>query len=75
MINFVLLRMLLVSVIGTAPGDEASREITRGMLVSEDEASFVIKEKDKKKRKERGEQFPVGVLTVTAAVLPCSSRP
>lgn len=57
MINFALLHMLPISVIGTAPGDKASREITQGMLVSEDEASFLIKEKGKKREKKGGSSF------------------
>lgn len=40
------------------------------MLVSEDEPSFLIKKK-KRERKERGEQFPVGVLTVPEAGQSC----
>lgn len=42
------------------------------MLVSEDEASFLIKKKKKKReRRERGEQFPVGILTLRELGQPC----
>lgn len=77
MINFALLRMLLISVIGTAPGDKASREITQGMLVSEDEASFLIKEKGKKEKRKGGAVscWSRRCNSGRAAVLPCSSWP
>lgn len=65
-------RMLLISVIGAAPRDSQAGRLHRECLFLKMKLpSWLKRRKKKREKRERGEQFPVGILTWREPGQPC----